>query len=215
MNLFIVNIISSHSIVLPALLLLVRWRHLAPPYYPFAVLLWLGTVNEFFSLAMILQDRHNMPNSNIYVLVEYLLLVWQFYKWNYWKRSLPIVLLLVGTITWIMDNILLHSLATKNSLFRMIYSAIIVRLSMIQVCKVITSETHLHKNPQLFICLTFVFYYSFKTFFESINLFDAGISDQFFYWLWLALNIVNLITNLIYAYAVLWIKKKIPFALSY
>ncbi|TXJ24912.1 MAG: hypothetical protein E6Q24_15300 [Chitinophagaceae bacterium] len=214
MSLFIVNIISSHSIVLPALLLL-RWRHMAPPYYPFAILLWLGTVNEFFSLAMILQGHHNMPNSNIYVLAEYLLLIGQFYKWNYWKLGLLIVLLLAGTITWIIDNILLHSLAANNSLFRMIYSAIIVVLSMIQVCKIITSGTYLRKNPQLFICLAFVFYYSFKTFFESFNLFDAGISNQFFYWLWLALNIVNLITNLIYAYAVLWIKKKTPFVLSY
>lgn len=198
------------------MLLLFRRRFIPAIYHPFTILIWLGTANELVSLYMILHVNGNMFNSNIYVLLEYLLLLWQFKRWNSWRLVIPVLLFLIGVLVWIVDNIIVHSLTTNNSLFRMIYSAIIMLLSIKQISKIITGETHhLLKNTQFLICMAFILYYTFKAYFESFNLFDVGISDQFFYWLWLVLNILNLIVNIIYSYAILWIKKKIPLALLY
>lgn len=216
MSHFIFNIISSHSIVIPAMLLLFRWRSIPAFYHPFTFLIWLGSINEFISLYMILHCHSNMVNSNIYVLLEYSLLLWQFQYWNSWQWHKTAFLFFTGTTVWIADNIILHSLTMNNSLFRMIYSAFIVLLSMMQISKIIMRGTrHLVKNAQLLLCMAFLIYYTFKTYFESYNLFDVGISDHFFYWLWLILNIVNLFVNVIYSYAILWIRKNIPFTLPY
>lgn len=216
MSSFVVNIISSLSIALPAVLISFRWRQIAPAYYSFAILLWIGALNELISLVMILNHYPNMFNSNIYVLLEYLLLIRLFMQWNHWYYLLPVVLIITGIIIWIIDNIWWHSITSDNSFFRMVYSAIIVLLSMLQCSMVVMHETRrLYKNAQFVICLTFVIYYTFKTFFESYNLLDEGISERFFYWLWLVLNIVNLFANLSYFYAILCIKKRTSFTLPY
>lgn len=216
MNSFVVNIISSLSIILPAVLILCRWRKIAPAYHPFAILLWIGTINELISLVMILNHHPNMFNSNIYVLLEYALLIRLFMQWNRWNYSLPALLLITGIVIWIIDNIWWHSITSDNSFFRMMYSSTIVLFSMFQCGKIVMHETRrLYRNAQFVICLTFVIYYTFKTFFESYNLLNEGISEQFFYRLWLVLNIVNLFANLSYFYAILCIKKRMPFTLPY
>lgn len=157
-----------------------------------------------------------MLNSNLYILFEYLLLIWLFKRWNHWKLLISLVFFISGITVWIIDNVLLHSIANNNSLFRLTYSIIIMLLSMVQICKILISSTGtLVKNAQYILCFAFVIYYSFKAYFESFNLFNIGISDRFYYWLWLILNIVNLFTNIIYTYAILWIKKNMPFALPY
>lgn len=216
MSYFAVNIIASLSIMLPAGLLVLRRRRIAPAFYPFVLLLWIGTINELISLEEIIYHRSNMFNSNIYVLIEYLLLLWLFRQWNGWPHSKAFLLGFIGLAIWIIDNFFWHSIKTDNSFFRMAYSSIIVWLSMSQSIRIIINETsHLFKNAQFILCLTFIIYYSFKTFFESHNLFNEGISDNLLYWLWLLLNIVNLFTNLCYSYVVICIRKKTPFTLQY
>lgn len=216
MRSFAINIVSSLSITLPAVLILLRRRYIAAALYPFAVLLWIGTINEWISLGEISHHHPNMLNSNIYVLIEYLLLIGLFQRWNQWRYFIPFFLSIAGIIVWIIDNFFWHSIKADNSFFRMVYSAIIVLLSMFQSTRIIMHEIkQLYKNAQFVLCLTFIIYYTFKTFFESYNLLDEGISDRFFYWLWLMLNIVNLFTNLCYSYVVLCIRKKMPFTLQY
>ncbi|MBW7840876.1 MAG: hypothetical protein H3C36_14845 [Chitinophagaceae bacterium] len=216
MSYFAINIVASLSIMLPAVLLVLRRRFIAPAFYPFALLVWIGTINELISLEEIIYHHSNMLNSNIYVLIEYLLLLWLFQQWNEWRYSSAFLLGCIGIAIWVIDNFFWHSIKTDNSFFRMAYSSIIVWLSMSQSTRIIINDTsHLYKNARFILCLTFIIYYSFKTFFESYNLVNEGISDRFFYWLWLMLNVVNLFTNLCYSYVIVWIRKKTPFTLQY
>ncbi len=216
MNGFIVNIICSHSIVIPAILILIRWRNVTPVYYPFAILLWLGLANESISLAMILLHQGNMGNSNLYILFEYFLLLWQFQRWNNWKKDSVMVLGAIGLFIWVLEHIYFYSLTTNTSIFRLVYSSIIVLLAMHQLTKVVVSEyKQLHRNPVFIISLSFLLYYTFKTYYESFNLLDTEISEHFFYWHWMILNVINLFTNILYTYAIIWIKKKKSYSLQH
>lgn len=186
-----------------------------PMYYPLAVIFGLGLVNELFSFALIMVKKGNMASSNVYILLEFILLIWQFQKWNYWTNRLPLTIVSVGSIVWVFDNLILRSIDADNSLFRMMYSALVVLLSMQQVARIVVNEYKPGKNPKFIFCTGFILYYIFKTYYESFNLIFTGVSNNFFYWLWLTLNTINLVTNLIYTYAILCIKKKIPFTLPY
>lgn len=213
---FIVNIICSQSIAIPAALILIRRRNITPVYYPFAILLWLGLINESISLTMILLHRGNMGNSNVYILLEYFLLLWQFQRWNSWKKDAVIVLGTIGLFVWILEHGYFYSFITNTSIFRLVYSSIIVLLAMHQLTKIVVSESkQLHRNPVFILSLSFLLYYTFKAYYESFNLMDTEISEHFFYWHWMILNIINLFTNLLYTYAIIWIKKKKSYSLQH
>lgn len=157
-----------------------------------------------------------MTNSNIYVLIEFILLVWQFKKWNNWNRLTPISIIGIGMAVWMIDHFYLHSLKEDTSAFRMAYSFAVLILSMRQIAKIVVSGTRSNgKKPELIFCIGFILYFIFKTYYESFNLIYTGVSTAFFTLLWLTMTIINFITNLIYTYAIIWIRKKIPFTLPY
>lgn len=216
MNWFIINIICSHSIVFPAFYILIRRRHIPSTFYPFALLLWLGLVNESISLIQILLHRGNMGNSNIYILLEYFLLLWQFHRWNTWKIVFTVGVGLSGLIAWILEHGHYYTLSTNTSIFRLAYSAVIVLLAMNQITKVITEESKkLFRNPTFIISFSLLLYYTFKTYYESFNVLHITLSEHFFYWHWIMLNFINLIANLLFAYAIIWIQKKKYYSLRH
>jgi hypothetical protein len=213
---FLLNVISSHSITIPALLIIWRWARIPSLFYPFALLLWVGALNEFLSLIMILTKQHNMVNSNIYVLLEFIIILFLFKNWNGWRIRTVLIFSVAGLAAWITDNIVWHTLTDNNSLFRMLYSAVVVFLSMGVLSRVILEERNsLFKTPIFLISLTFIIFYSFKAYYESFNLFHIKIDTNFYYNLWLVLSVINLFANLLYTVAILCIQKKLPFTIRY
>lgn len=157
-----------------------------------------------------------MVNSNVYILLEYLTILWQF---ALWKRSLVWLYLVsggAGVLVWLTDNLILHSIADNNSIFRLFSSLIIVMFSVDQFNRFVVYEPGLlGRNSKFLICTGFILFFSCKAFLESFNLFDVGFSTAFFVRLFLILSVINLFSNLIYAYAILCIPKKQEFTLPY
>lgn len=213
---FLLNVISGLSISIPALLILRRRKNTHPSFYPFAVLLWVGAVNEILSLVMILTRNHNLVNSNIYVLIEFVIILFLFRNWNGWRTRTTIIFMAVGFAVWVIDNFVWHELTDNNSLFRLFYSLVIMLLAMDALSTTVIEERRsLFKNPIFLISLTFIIFYAFKAFYESFNLFHIGINSKFHYNLWIVLSAINLFANLNYALAILCIQKKLPFTIRY
>lgn len=211
MNYFLL-IFFNYSIVIAAIIAIFRFKSIMADYYPFIFFIWLGLFNEILSLLLIYNYESNTVNSNLYVLVEYLLLLWQFYKWSdngskryYWLAG-------IGIAVWIADNFIINTIFHNNSVFRVFYPFIIIFFSIDKVNNLLVFEySNLLKHPVFITCIAFTFYYGFKAFVESFNMVHLGLNPVILKDLWIILYFVNGTANLLYAIAVLCIPKKIKF----
>ena len=216
MHRLILDLAIGYSILIAACIGVVRFRSIASQYYPFLFLVWLGTLNETLSLVLIFTVGSNTINSNIFVLPEYGLIVWQFYRWGDRHVKKYTAFAVAGLVFWIIDNLVINSLGDNNSLFRIGVCFAAVFLSIDQVNKLLFYERGpLYKNSIFIVCIAFLLYFGFKAFIEAFNLFHLQLSPQILRDLWIILYIVNGISNILFALAVLWIPTKVKFTLLY
>jgi hypothetical protein len=217
MHKYALSIFLNHSIILPAILSLIRYKAIKRNFYPFVYLIWIGSVNETVSLVLDYTIRNNALNSNVYVVAEFFIILYQFKKWNEDESGKKyFVLGCIGLMIWIADNFVMNTISQNNSLFRASYSLIIVLLSVGQLSKIIVfGRGILLGNAMFIICLTFLFYFSAKAFVESLNAFHLGLSRTVLMNLWVMLYFVNFISNILYAIAVLCIPMKHKFISLY
>jgi hypothetical protein len=181
-------------------------------YYPFVFFIWLGFLNEILSLLMIYHYHSNTVNSNVYVLLEYMIILFQFYKWNENGIKRYYLLAAIGLSVWITDNFIINAISENNSIFRVFYSFIIIFFSIDKVNKLLVFEySNLLKHPMFIICTSFIFYYGFKAFVESFNMVHLGLEPNILKNLWIILYFVNGTANLFFAIAVLCIPTKVKF----
>jgi len=213
----LVALISIVSMFVPAFATIGRYKHSLASYRPFFWFIWIGAITEAIALICIfvLRMKNNLINSNIYVLVEFGILLWLFYKWNEGQkgRKYP-VLFIIGLVIWVFDNFYFHKLTTINSQFRVYYCVIILYLSVNQINKLIIFEKkNLMKNAMFLACVTFVCFYSYKAFVESFYLLEKSFSGAFYRMLFSIMQFVNLISNLVFSIVVLCIPKKREFTI--
>jgi hypothetical protein len=165
---------------------------------------------------MIQHQGTNTFNSNLFVLLEYVAILFQFYKWNDQNGRMYYLLAGLGLAIWITDNLIINSITQNNSLFMRFYSVVILFFRIAQVNKIIIYERgSLLKNAMFIICFAFLFYYGFKAFIESFNAFHIGLRNVFLGNLWIILYFVNFISNLLYAVAILCMPTKQEFTMPY
>lgn len=216
MHNFIISVVLNLSVAFPAIIGLTRFRFISSDYYPFIIVICLGLFSELLSIVMVYNTGSNAINSNIFVLLEYGLILFQFYKWNYNSFKKYYVFALLGFTVWCIDNFFINSIIENNSLFRVFYSFVIVFLSIDQLNKIIVNEKNvLFKNAMFAICIGFLFYYTCKAFVEVFNAVHLGLSYNFLWNLWIILYFVNVVSNVIYALAILCIPRKHEFTLPY
>lgn len=211
MNYFIFATISAFSIALPCAIALVRCKNIYRRYAPFIFVLVIGLLNESLSLLLIRLHNNNLINSNIYTLLEYLLYVWLFQRISELNRKSLIFLLIFGFCTWIVDNFFLHNLMHSNSLFRVVASLIILWLS-INKLSLLTFNIlpDYFKKTDLLLCCSFLAYFTFRGFIHVIKFFSIGHTTAFYIDLWIILCILNLLVNISFFIAILWIPKQQP-----
>lgn len=216
MNNFFVQTVLNFSLVIPVLVSIGKYGRLDKVFNPFLWFIWLGMANEILSLLLIYTGNSNAVNGNFYILLEYGLILWQFYNWDYTADKIYFILAVVGAGAWVADNLVVHSINYRNSGFRIFESFTIVFLSINQINKMIVFERgKLYKNPIFLICITFLIYYSYKAFVESFIVFDLRLGDAFSHNVFLVLTIVNFISNILYTLSILCIPPKLEFTLPY
>ncbi|MDB5229666.1 MAG: hypothetical protein JWN76_471 [Chitinophagaceae bacterium] len=203
--------------IFPFILALVYFRMSPDAYRPFFFLVWLGALNDWFSF-LLFHYFHtaNFINSGIYALFDFLLIIWLFHNWNKRKSKMIFYLGIAGVVIWAVDNLVMHSLRQINSLFRVYYALIIIYLVILEITEfVFTRRINLLKDSRFIICCGFLFFYSFRAFFETFYLIKLPLSNEFYAGLFYILVAVNAVCNLIYAYAILCLKQKEKYTLSY
>lgn len=213
---FLLNIVLNYSIVIAALVAAIRFKIIYTGFKPFIFLIWLGCLNETLSLVLIYHRGYNTVNSNIYVLIESIIIFYQFYIWQAVSKYLYYGLVIIALTVWIADNIIWHRLWGNNSVFRIAYSFLVIACSLKQVNRLLTSERiSLIKNAVFLICTAFLLYYSCKAFVEVFNAWHVSVSRAFNRQLFTILYVADFLSNIIYTTAILCIPRKPIFTMPY
>src|SRR5688572_2083001 len=89
-------VLFSFSIAIAALIGLVRFEKISPVYYPFLFCTWLALLNEIINYILARATGNNIININIYVLLEAILITWQFKKWGLFYGSTYLYIIILG-----------------------------------------------------------------------------------------------------------------------
>lgn len=195
---------------------LVRFGTIPVAYRPFVYFSCLAFSNDVLSSILARLLHSNAVNSNIYVLVESLVLLWLFYNWGALRAKswyLP-VLVAALLLIWGFDNLVLNKITKINSIFRICYSFVLVFLGINQLNSMIVGERgNMLRNARFLICSGICIFYSYKAFLETFYLFRSKATIPLLNNVFLILAFVNLFVTLIYALAALWIPTRQKFTL--
>ncbi|MDO6433917.1 hypothetical protein Q4E93_25140 [Flavitalea sp. BT771] len=195
----------SQSILIPIIIGLIRLRRLKG-YQPFFILLIIGTLTETAGYITIKRYGTNLVVVNIYVVLEWIFIAWQFHVWGLLRQKKWLYyLLLTGPILlWIEEDLVLGNITRIEPYFRFLYFLLIVLLSINKINFTITHESrNLLRNPQFILCLGFIIYFMymivyFWAYYASVferSVITSNIIGFMAY--------VNVLTNIIFGIA-LW-----------
>lgn len=201
----------SFSIFFAAASGIARFRKIDPAFYPFIYITWIAAANEILSFCLAYNHLSNTPNNNIYILVEGLLIIWQFKKWNSfsgYKYGFTIASIYF-IVTWFIE---IHSIAALHQLhfyFQLLQAVVIVILSINMNNRLIISHGKtLVKNPVFIICTGYIIFFTFKILIEAFWLYKIKSSDAFLYAVFFIIACINVLVNLLFLIAVIWIPRK-------
>ncbi len=218
--LYYTNMFCSLSICIAAIIAWRRFRNIHRAFRPFIYCIWTATANEIIGYSLVPIIHNNLPTGNVYVLVESFLIIWQFKKWGLfarYKKIFPVLLIFLG-LAWITENLVFSSINALSSYYRIIYSFIIVLLSISLLNRhIMRQKTMLLKEPVTLICLGFIIFFTYKVLMEAFYVYGAKADQNhtFAIKLYFIFSYINLFCNLIYALAVLWMPAKLRFSLPY
>jgi hypothetical protein len=206
----------SFSIIIPFLIGVIRYKRVLKSYHPILILFAIGLLNEILSVVFSFTIKNNAVNNNIYILIEFVLMIWQFYRWDILRSRRNTLSLILGItiLVWVYDNLISHTIETFNSLYRVFYSSVLIFLSIDQTNRLIVNEKkNLFKNSIFLICIGILLFYTNKVLIETFYLFKLPVRHMFYDNLFFIIACVNVFVNLLYALAVLWIPTKEKFTL--
>lgn len=200
--------ILSLSVCIPLITGVIRYGQLPVSYSPLLYLLLAGLLSELSSYILFYNTTNAIP-ANVYLIVEFLILVWQFRRWKNILRSNIGYGLLVGgmTVFWIVENFVFGRIYEFSSFFLVISAIVLILLAVNQMNWLIVNERgNILLNPVFLICIALIIFFSYKVLTEIFYYYapERMIKNNIF-----ALqSYVNVGYNIILAIAILCIPPK-------
>lgn len=190
-----------------------RYKNKIPAIFkPFAIICCVGFINDLLCTVLAYTIRNNTIPNNIYVLVEFIFLVVQFYKWNSISKTGMSILLGLGVTVWISEMFFISSITEFGGVFRTTYSFIVLFLAIWQINRLLIFErSRLIVNPIFLICISFIFYYTYK----CVNELMYMVQVPFYNIVWNILSFSNIAVQIVYIIAFLCMPTRKKFTLQY
>ena len=208
---FELTVFFSLTISIAAIAGLVRIKHIDGKFLPFLYLVFAALINEVASIILVSAGYSNAFLYNFFSLVELILITWQFYKWGLFHRRKRLALALTGimTILWTWEIVMRKGVYEFSSYFIVACAIVIVLMSINMMNKVMFNEpAQLFYNPIFLICMGFIIYFTYAILVEVFWFYGLNKSREFRIRIYEILAYINLFTNLVYAFAILWIPLK-------
>lgn len=211
---YVLNEILSLVILIPGIISVARFRATDSSYFPFLLLIWIGGVNEIISIVLINRGLETGINNNIYVLLESLLILWflRRQRTTLSNTSFFGAILISYILFWGAENFIYSKITYISSYFRIYYSFVTVLLSINTVNHIFFLEKRsLLRSPLFLIGICFISFFTYKILVEVFWLYGLNNSDRFRKNVYDILLYLNLVVNLAYILAALWIPRKKEF----
>ena len=213
-----VRFILSLSIGLAVIIGIVRFRRIASSYYPFIFNCIAALAVEILNRILTLTGHPDafILVQNIFSYVDFYLFLWLFHNWGLFNRKKSIFLTIAGVcfILWLLEGILLTGFIKHNLYFFTLYAFALIFFSVSTFNKAVVHERiSIFKNPKFWICIGIIIFYSFfiLVVVMSISLFKYNVSKEFRRGVWAIGVYSNLLVNILYAVAVIWVPRKKSF----
>lgn len=210
-------VLMSYSIFIAGIIGAVKFRQIQNVYRPFIYLIWIGCLNELVSGYLISRGHYNIINGNIYGLCESLFLLWFFRTLGVLKNKLLLYSLMAFfTSIWLVESFFLNEFGTRfTSYSDIVYSFTVVLFSIRATNDLLFTERDLLKNPTFLICIGLIIFFTYEIIDRSFRIYGLKNSAEFRMNVQTILILINFLTNLIYALAVLWMRKRQAFTLQF
>jgi len=175
---------------------------------PFLLCLFLGSIVTIF--AILIKDYY-LINSvvNVYILLEFILFLFQFKKWGLFKNNLNFyVLISLNMLVWLYTGMYISDIGIRNTYFRVFYSIILVLSATDLVNKIAFERIKLMKDYRFIICIGFIIFYFYNIIIETFCSTILSFSIQTFYDIFNIKSYLNALVNVLYFVALLCILKK-------
>ena len=211
------SLLLSASILIPSIIGVFRYNQISFVYRPFIYLLWIGCLAEFLEFYFAYVYHNNVAVGIIYRLCESLILLWFFNKlgiFNNYKIILYFLTTAFITI-WLVDVFFSSSISNFTFYFDIAYALVIVLLSIGVINNLLFDEKDLLRNATFLICVGLIIFFTYQIIQRMFGLFGLRDSIDFRRNVQRILSIINCFTNLIYALAVVWMRKRQPFKFQF
>jgi hypothetical protein len=203
---FILTSLCSLTCLAPALLGIKKRKLINEKHSLFLVYIIIGCIVDLTGIFLVVVHQSGLATilNNLYVLFEGIVFSIIFFNWGIIgnKKFLNWILILLICI-WLVDNFLLNSIHQVNSLFRVMYSIIIVLIATKQFQQVyLNTPKYASKEPLIIISATLIINYTYRAVFESVYLFKLSFSNNFYSNAFLILIILNTLINCAFTYAI-------------
>jgi hypothetical protein len=206
----------SFSNVIADVISIIKYRYVDRRYYPLFYFFWLGSINEIINTFLIKHKSTTIVNSNIYVLLEFFLLLWFLYNFDSSRLKL-MSKALAGflLLCWNVEAFYIKTPWEFLVFFRILDSYTIVLLSLYVLnLQLMNSIKDVAFRSNVLLCSAFIVYFSYKSFVYTFWAYGENSGDKsFLLKLFSIIVYINLVTNLLYGLAVIWLPKKKGFIL--
>lgn len=210
--------ILSFSIFIAGIIGIFRFTQITDIYRPFIYLIWVGCITELLSTYFAYVYHNNIAIGTIYRLCESLLLLWFFSKLGIFKKRSKrlYALFIIFVAIWLADNFFSSHFNVKVTFyFDIVYALTVVILSITAVNNLLFTEKELLKNPTFLICIGLIIFFTYQVMQRMFWLYGLRESANFRRSVQTIMMLINCLTNLIFALAVLWMRKRKPFTMQF
>lgn len=152
---------------------------------------------------------------NVEIILEFVLMYVQVIYWRIGALRLKdSYVILLGIILWVITTILNHGLEIRNVYFLVLYSFILVLAGIDSMNEFLVSTKNLKKNHQFIFAFAMILFYTYSLIVEAICLNYKIFSDAFITYIFDVKIFINVLTNILFAIALLCVPKKQTFSLS-
>lgn len=198
---------------------IIRFNKIDKSYYPFIYSVWASLSIE---IVVRLLTINRLPYDiiavlNFYFIIDFTLFFLLFNNWKLfgYNKKVPVAIAAIALMLWVITTFLIAGgIYHSNYYFPILYSFALIFFSVTAINKFIVNERgNIFKNARFWICLGLIIFY---TFFIVTNttwatVFHFRTSKGFNRSLHEINVFSNLLVNIMYAIAVLWIPRKKDF----
>jgi hypothetical protein len=204
---FELSALFSLSIGISVIIGWARFFKTDPAFLPFLLLVTLAFTNEIISYFSVKYGYTNIINFNTFQLFESLLLTWQFMKWGLFDKRKWVYYLfqLFFILSWIGETALTLN-QNFYSYFIIVHSFIIIMMSISMINRIVLNEIiPLIKHPVFLICIGLICFFTYAALVECFWIVGFNAQRLFRLKIYQIMAYINLITNIIFALAFLWV----------